>query len=267
MAVMRDTDKTDEWIKERSARNPITEILIDGKPSGRFRGGPLRMSYPQLLRPVLNRADRNNPDKKPACAVALLFTPFSDLRPIYIASVRIIAEHWRQSPNELAKNFPTGVPTQIAGMNTPFTDQGKRDDNGQIKSGFTPGLMFLNARSPEPVPVFRFSGGKEVPVTDEKAIYGGQWCLPVWSLYISKAIPEKQIPSRLCASIEKVMLYADDRSLGRRQTVDNTVAFGGAEGIEEVGLPDAPASQGGFPGGLEEYGVPVQPDFSKMFGG
>ena len=55
--------------------------------------------------------------------------------------------------------------------------------------------------------------------------------------------------------------------IGVGLVVERVVAFGGAEGIEEVGLPDAPASQGGFPGGLEEYGVPVQPDFSKMFGG
>ena len=269
MPIMNHTRQDDEWIRAKVAATPLYELKDEkGAPSCIFNSGPVRLSYPHLLTPVQNKKDLS---KDPKCSTGLWFTPCHDLRPLYGAAIRMIAESKKVGFEIIAQSMIPGVvPEKIGGMSTPFHDQREK----LPKPGYTPGCMYMNASTDRKVPVRRTAGGKTVPVTDEKLIYGGIWAVVTFNLYISRESLKGQIPARLCAGLMAAFLFADDTPLGVGEA-DADKLFAGLQGAEELGVPDQAAIQGAFnqggmaggmAGGMGDWGqhVPAQPQFAQQ---
>lgn len=257
---MNHTRMSDEWIKDKVQKNPLKPILDkEGKPTGFFESGVVRFSYPNLITPKGMKGDLR---KAPKRSVSLWFTPFHDLRPLYGDAIQKIAAYRKTTPEIIAQSLIPGViPSEIGGMNTPFNDQRKK----LPKPGYTPGCMFMNCSAERAIGVRRISGGQLVPVTEaeeSKLIYGGMWGIATFNLFISKEVPQEQIPARLCAGLSSALLFADDMPLGVDGGPDADEVYAGVQGAEDVGLPamgtagmpGAPAQ----PGGLADWGVPAQ---------
>jgi hypothetical protein len=238
---MKDSDKTPEWIANAVSRHPIVRI------------GPaafkalVRLSFPAFFVPQAFQGDGGT-GKKPKYGARLLFTPYHNLSELYAVSKELVARvKYVTDPNQLP--VAGDPPIQIGGLGTPFRDSTLLQD----KPGYTPGTMFMNVRSDGKPEVLKWNGVKHVAVTEQSDVYGGLWAIVKFSLYISKPVPEKAIPSRLCAGFNQVLLYAADRKLGDGAS--------GAETFKDV--QDAEA----WPSG--EYGasqapVPSNDDLARM---
>ena len=239
---------TDEWIRTKVQQNPIVELPPKDPTSGEtflFTCGPVRLSYPHLLKPFI---DKKNLAKPPKYNTALWFTPFHQLDVLYAAGCRLVAAQKKVSPDFLWQHMMRPIPGKIADLNTPFRDQVEKAMAGE--AGYTPGCMFMNASSDRPVRVQRISGGQRVDMTaaEDHLLYGGMWGIPTVNLYISRENKQEQIPARLCAGLNSMLIFADDERIGGGAQVDPDQAYGSVQGAEEIGSPPPESGAGGYGG-------------------
>jgi hypothetical protein len=243
MSCIRNTNKTDEWIRQNVAKWNIKQGESNGKPNGIF-DTLVRINYASVVKPKINKLA---PEKDPKFSAELLFTPFHDLRPLLGAAMEMIAHEKKASLETVASTLiPGRVPDKIMGVRTPFHDQAERAN----KEGYTPGCAFMRASADmlHRPRVMRRKNGINIPVMpdEEELIYSGMWAVVTFNLFTNQAVPAKQIPFGVNAGLLGVFLYAGDERLGAKGLDDSHYASIEGEDFGSSGFESA--DQGGIPG-------------------
>jgi hypothetical protein len=241
---MKDSDKTEQWVSAAVQRHGIARV----GPSA-FKA-LVRLGFPALHEPAAFK-NEDGTFSKPKYGARLMFTPYHNFSELYATSKELVARVKYTAPEQLV--VVGEPPIQIQGLGTPFRDATLMAE----KAGYTPGTMFMNVRSDGKPETLKWNGVKHV-AAEKSDVYSGVWAIVKFSLYVSKPVVEKKIPSRLCAGFNQVLLYAADRKLGDGQSA--------AESFKDV--HDAEA----WPG--TEYGaqlaqasvtpVPANDDLARM---
>ena len=182
---------TGAWVADLWSRNPITAVLdIAGQPTGRYRTGPVRLSFPHLFKP--QDPPRDNPNKADTWATTLLFPFGADLSLLIAEAQKVAAEKWGAAAANLA-------------LHTPFRDQ--REKAHQY-DGYVPGAVFLTASSQRRPPVVDINGA---PILEAGAkVYPG-----CWGLVTVHAYPfDQPMKKGVSFGLDSVMVVADDTAFG-----------------------------------------------------
>lgn len=202
---MRDTNMTDEWIKAQWAKNPCVKL-----PNGDIRTGPVRLSFPNILKP--GKPNPQNPDRINYGAV-LLFPAGVDI------SVLI------NERNEVAKAkwADVGTPKGPKLFN-PIRDQ-DLDGKGQPGeadryAGYEKGAMRIAANANQKVPCV---DQRLAPIVDEARVYPGVWAIVTLRCYTF----EQQGNKGPTFGLQAVMIVADDTNIGGTGSANPQEAFAG----------------------------------------
>lgn len=127
----------------------------DGSPTGRWMTGPVRIAFPALFSPKVDKESG-----KTAYGGTLLFEPGADIEPLKVAVRETAVAKW-----------PGITPAQLQ---LPFADQSlKAAHSPQYAKTFTTGV-YINA-STQFGPAVLLPNG-DVATTDSKAFYAGMIC-------------------------------------------------------------------------------------------
>lgn len=204
---MKDSNMTDEWIKAQWARNPCK--MLD---NGDIRTGPVRLSYPYLLKP--SKPTKDKPEG--GYGAVLLFPPGVDLSVLKAEMQRVAKETW-----------PTAGTPGGPKMFNPIRDQDLDGDGdpgvSERKAGYEKGAMRIGANSNQKVVCV---DARMSPIVDEARIYPGVWAICTLRCYPfgkdSKA--KKRGPT---FGLQAVMIVADDDSIGGAGAANPNEAFAG----------------------------------------
>ncbi len=194
--VMRDSIVGDRWIYDACQAVPVgPELGEDGRPTGTFFSGPVRLAFPHLFKPnpkPMNKAQGNLFETK------ILFPPYADLTPLVQA-----VQEWQAREFSEYFNSQTGA---YVGLYNPFIDQAT-----QMKfDGFTPDCIQFNLKSQYPPGIVDSAHN---PVVEETRIYPGVWAIVAMNLYVfGKTPPQPQKGVKF--GVQGVMLIGDDTNLG-----------------------------------------------------
>lgn len=181
---------TAAWVADLWSRYPITAVLDSaGQPTGRFRTGIVRVSFPHLFTPQPPPSD--NPNKAPTWALSLLFPFGADLSLLIADAQRAAGEKFGANAANMA-------------LHTPFRDQ--REKAHQYE-GYVPGAIFFTASSQRRPPVVDVNGA---PIVDETKAYAGCWAMVTVHAYPFDTPKKKGVSFGL----DSVMIVADDDAFG-----------------------------------------------------
>lgn len=181
---------TAAWVADLWQRYPITPVLDSaGQPTGRFRTGIVRVSFPYLFEPQKPPAD--NPNKAPTWALSLLFPYGADLSLLIAESQKAAQDKWGANAANMA-------------LHTPFRDQ--REKAHQYE-GYTPGAWFITASSQRRPPVVDVNGA---PIVDASKAHAGCWAMVTVHAYPFDTPKKKGVSFGL----DSVMVVADDNAFG-----------------------------------------------------
>lgn len=205
------------------AQNPIRPVNDkDGKPTGEYITGPVRLSFPNLFTP----GEENDDGKRKYTATAL-FPAGVDLSLLKKVAGETAIAKW---PNAAEMT-----------LHSPFRDQSEKKQF----DGYVPGSIFLTANG-ERKPYF--VDQRAAPITDTSKEYPGAWVLLVLRPYSFDVKKKKGVSFGL----QGVVFVADDTQLGGggsdpnaalagvnlEQEVNPAALFGGASADKQVTAAD-----------------------------
>lgn len=237
--VMKNSIVGDQWIAQACQSNPVQPVLDDnGQPTGNYLTGPVRLVFPAVFEP--KRAN-NNPQNKEKFSTGILFTPYSNLQPLYDAYYALLAKEFA--------NYWVPELQNYQGVHMPFHDQGEKHQY----SGFTPRLQYLTVTSNYKPSVVDM---RMNPIVDQTKVYAGVWAIVSVNTYpYGKSPPQPK--KGVGFGLQSVMIVGDDSRLDggapdpRQQFKGVQVrppAVQPAAGFGQPMQPQAPAPGQGGPG-------------------
>lgn len=188
----------DAWIANAVSRNPFWEAPADAANAGNIRSCPVRLSFCHLFKPQA-AMEQGRPDK---FVTTLLIPHGADLTIPRGAASRVAFEKW---PN---LGQPGGV--QVAGLHSPFKDQGEK---AQFE-GYNPGAFCITAASERRAPVVDMRGA---PIVEPEKVYPGVWAfVTIRPFAFETRHPTSQAVLKRGVSfgLQSVMILVDDKELG-----------------------------------------------------
>lgn len=188
-----DTRMSPEWITNALKKNPCVAVTKDGVPTGNFRTCPVRLSFPNVFKPV--RPPKNNanePDREPQYGTTILFPVGADLRVLEVAAEETLKIRWP----DLAR---------AGALHRPFRDQAGKSQF----QGYNPGGIFFSANANlQHKPSVIDTSLR--PIVDESAIYPG-----VWAVVVLRPFPfDAKMKKGVSFGLQSVMKICDDIRLG-----------------------------------------------------
>jgi len=181
---------TAAWVADLWQRYPIQPVLDStGQPTGRFRTGIVRVSFPHLFKP--QPAPKDNPNKADTWALSLLFPFGADLSLLTAEAQRAAQEKWGAASANMA-------------LHTPFRNQGEKAHQYE---GYVPGATFITASSQRKPPVVDVNGA---PIVDESKVYPGCWAMVTVHAYPF----DQPMKKGVSFGLDSVMIVADDDTFG-----------------------------------------------------
>lgn len=204
---MKDSNMTDEWVKAQWAKNPCVKL-----PNGDIRTGPVRLSFPNILKP--SKPTEDKPDG--SYGAVLLFPLGADLSVLIEERNRVARETWPD----------VGKPGGPKLFN-PIRDQDMDGENQPGESeryaGYIKGAMRIGANSNRAVPCVN---ARLAPIVEDDKVYPGVWAIVTLRAYPfgNKPGAKKRGPT---FGLQAVMIVADDTNIGGTGSANPQEAFAG----------------------------------------
>lgn len=200
------------WLAATMAQCPATIL-----PDGNVRGGPMRLSFPELVTPVVPSTDR--PDVKKFMAILLL--PRGADMSLYQAEAYKAGQ--RKFPNLDQPGGPT-----TAQLEWPFNDQAKKTHLEPFEAG---NIYFSTNANEDRRPLCVDLRGAPIPNVKEK-FYSGCWVLPILNPYgwDHKNAQGQTIKRGVSMGLSGLIWLADDNTMSAG-SVDVQGAVGGLGGL------------------------------------
>lgn len=166
-----------------------------GQPSGDILTGPVRLSWVSIMEP------KEREGKTPKYEASLLFTPYVDPTIFYEEYNRLCAQSF--------SHYYDAATQQYYGLESPFHDQAAK---ARMK-GYTPGLMYLNAKSNFKPSIVDIRGN---PIVDPSKVYAGVWAICSINAYVFGINPP-QPKKGISFGLQSVMILGDDTKIGKAE--------------------------------------------------